>query len=151
MNENKTATDPLDYHGEWADHNYHPSPKNWRFPFYRFFLDKFVNGDPANDNINGMLLERDTMQAQLRRGGDIQGVIDSLDYIAGMGVKGLYIAGTPFITFPWGADSYSPLDFTLLDLHYENMQHTLERHTRLLEHSRSRRMVRSWRRLDKSR
>lgn len=118
LNENKTATDPLDYYGEWSGHTYHPSPTNWRFPFYSLFLDKFVNGDPSNDNINGTMFEQDVMQTQLRHGGDIQGVIDSLDYIAGMGVKGLYIAGTPFINFPWGADSYSPLDFTLLDQHY---------------------------------
>lgn len=103
---------------KWAGHTYHPSPTNWRFPFYTLFLDKFVNGDPKNDNINGTLFEHDTMQTMLRHGGDIQGLIDSLDYIAGMGVKGLYIAGTPWLNFPWGADSYSPLDFTLLDQHY---------------------------------
>ncbi|OBT77961.1 hypothetical protein VF21_04366 [Pseudogymnoascus sp. 05NY08] len=106
---------------KWAGHTYHPSPTNWRFPFYTLFLDKFVNGDPSNDNINGTLFEHDSMQTMLRHGGDIQGLIDSLDYIAGMGVKGLYIAGTPWLNFPWGADSYSPLDFTLLDQHYGNI------------------------------
>lgn len=30
----------------------------------------------------------------------------------------MYIAGSPFINLPWGADSYSPLDMTLLDRHF---------------------------------
>lgn len=88
----------------------------------QIFLDTFVNGDPNNDNINGTQFEHDMLQTQLRHGGDIQGVIDSLDYIQGMGIKGLYVAGSPFINEPWGADSYSPLDLTLLDLHYGNIE-----------------------------
>ncbi|KAH8912430.1 hypothetical protein BR93DRAFT_922389, partial [Coniochaeta sp. PMI_546] len=43
----------------------------------------------------------------MRHGGDLQGLVDSLDYIAGMGVKAIYIAGSIFINQPWGADSYS--------------------------------------------
>lgn len=61
LNENQAAVDPLDYHGRWDDHTFHPSPTNWRFPFYTLFLDKFVNGDPANDDINGTLFEHDPM------------------------------------------------------------------------------------------
>lgn len=118
LNENETAINPLEYYGEWSNHSYNPSPKNWRFPVYTIFLDKFVNGDPSNDNANGTQFEHDPMQTQLRHGGDLQGLIDSLDYIQGMGVKGIYIAGSPFINKPWGADAYSPLDFTLLDRHF---------------------------------
>ena len=29
----------------------------------------------------------------------------------------LYLAGSPYINVPWGADGYSPLDMTLLDSH----------------------------------
>lgn len=122
LNENETATNPLDYNGEWKNHTYFPSPSNWRFPFYTLFLDKWVNGDPTNDNINGTLFEHDVMQTQLRHGGDIQGLIDSLDYLQGMGIKGLYVAGSPFINMPWGADSYSPLDLTMLDKHYGDIE-----------------------------
>jgi alpha-1,3-glucan synthase len=87
LNENETAQSPLDYWGEWSAHSFHPSPSNWRFPFYTLFLDRFVNGDPANDNANGTLFEQDIMSTQLRYGGDLQGLVDSLDYIQGMGVK----------------------------------------------------------------
>jgi alpha-1,3-glucan synthase len=87
LNQNASASDPLDYGGQWDGHTYTPSPGNWRFPFYTLFLDKFVNGDPANDNINGTVFEHDMTSTQLRHGGDLQGLIDSLDYIQGMGAK----------------------------------------------------------------
>lgn len=44
LNENQTATNPLDYWGEWPDHTFSPSPSNWRMPMYSLFLDRFVNG-----------------------------------------------------------------------------------------------------------
>ncbi|TVY93725.1 Cell wall alpha-1,3-glucan synthase [Lachnellula willkommii] len=122
LNQNETATNPLDYNGSWENHTYHPSPSNWRLPFYTVFLDKYANGDPTNDNANNTVFEHDILQTQLRHGGDAQGIIDSLDYIYGIGIRAIYIAGSPFINQPWGADSYSPLDLTLLDLHYGEIE-----------------------------
>jgi alpha-1,3-glucan synthase len=61
LNENKAAINPLDYSGKWQNHKFNPSPGNWRFPFYTLFLDRFVNGDPSNDDINGTLFEHDVM------------------------------------------------------------------------------------------
>lgn len=87
LNTKEGETDPTQYWGEWENHEFHPSPDNWRFPFYTLFLDRFVNGDPTNDNINGTLFEVDITSNQLRYGGDIQGLIDTLDYIQGMGIK----------------------------------------------------------------
>ena len=87
LNTNETATHPLDYWGEWDGHNYTASPENWRFPFYTLFLDRFVNGDPSNDNINGTAFEHDLSSSQMRHGGDLQGLIDTLDYLQGMGIK----------------------------------------------------------------
>ncbi|KAL8990136.1 MAG: hypothetical protein Q9169_008200, partial [Polycauliona sp. 2 TL-2023] len=58
------------------------------------------------------------MANQLRHGGDIAGLTDSLDYLQGMGIKGIYIAGSAFINLPWQFDSYSPVDFTHLDHHF---------------------------------
>ncbi|KAI3398107.1 hypothetical protein diail_9860 [Diaporthe ilicicola] len=122
LNTNQQAVSPLDYSGDRGGHTYHPSPDNWRFPFYTVMLDKWVNGDPSNDNVNGTLFEQDIWSTQLRHGGDIQGLIDSLDYIQGMGIKGVYIAGSPFINLPWGADAYSPVDLTLLDAHFGSIK-----------------------------
>lgn len=134
INTNQTADGPINYWGEWENHTFNPSPSNWRVPFYTVLLDRFVNGNPTNDDANGTQFEHDLTQTQLRHGGDVKGLQDSLDYLQGMGIKVgpvfsqqewhyayyvqvLYLAGSPHINVPWGADGYSPLDFTLLDHH----------------------------------
>ncbi|KAK3385564.1 glycosyltransferase family 5 protein [Podospora didyma] len=123
LNTNRTAINPLHYNGSRPDgFDYMPSPDNWRFPYYTLFLDRFVNGDPTNDNANDTLYETDMMSTQLRFGGDLAGLTESLDYIAGMGIRAIYIAGSPFINQPWGADQYSPIDLTLLDKHFGNIK-----------------------------
>jgi hypothetical protein len=39
LNQNQSATEVLDFWGEWgSNHQYNPSPKNWRFPFYSMCL-----------------------------------------------------------------------------------------------------------------
>ena len=87
INSNHSAHDALHYWGEWQDHQFNPSPSNWRLPFYTVLLDRFANGDPTNDDANGTHFEHDLTQTQLRNGGDIKGLQDSLDYLQGMGVK----------------------------------------------------------------
>lgn len=87
LNTNETATDPLDYWGQWENHTFNPSPSNWRMPMYTLMLDRFANGDPTNDDANGTQYEHDLTQTQLRHGGDISGLQDSLDYLQGMGIK----------------------------------------------------------------
>ncbi|ORY55827.1 uncharacterized protein BCR38DRAFT_461815 [Pseudomassariella vexata] len=118
LNQNDSATDPLDYWGEWTGHSYTPSPDNWRFPYYTLSPDRFANGDPTNDEANGTMFEHDWMSNQFRFGGDVRGLMNELDYIQGMGIKAIYLMGSPFINQPWMADGYSPLDFTLLDHHH---------------------------------
>lgn len=87
LNQNQTATHPLDYAGQWEGHTYHPSPENWRFPFYTIFLDRFVNGDPSNDNANGTQWEHILTSNEFRHGGDVLGLVDTFDYLQGMGIK----------------------------------------------------------------
>lgn len=87
LNDNKDADGPIDYWGVWPDHKYHPSPDNWRLPTYTIFLDRISNGDPTNDDINGTTFEHVLNSNQMRHGGDLEGLIDTLDYIQGMGFK----------------------------------------------------------------
>lgn len=87
LNQNQSAITPFDYWGQWQDHEFHPSPKNWRMPFYTIFLDRFANGDPSNDNANGTQWEHDILSNQFRHGGDVLGLVDSFDYLQGMGIK----------------------------------------------------------------
>lgn len=91
LNENQTANTPADYWGTWPNHEYFPSPDNWRVPIYSLFLDRFVNGDPTNDNINGTYYEHDLDSTQMRHGGDVVGLVDTLDYLQGMGIKVRFI------------------------------------------------------------
>lgn len=87
LNENETATHPRDYWGEWDNHTYHPSPKNWRIPFYAVTIDRYLDGDPTNNEANGTVFEHHWLTNQFRFGGDTKGLQNDLDYIQGLGVK----------------------------------------------------------------
>lgn len=59
---------------------------------YLLMPDRFSNGDPSNDRIAGMhdqTLNRDTIYD--RHGGDLQGVINHLDYLQELGVTALWM------------------------------------------------------------
>lgn len=57
---------------------------------------RFIDGDPRNNEANGTLFEHEWLTNQLRFGGDVKGLESHLDYLQGMGVKALYLAGSPF-------------------------------------------------------
>ena len=101
LNQNQSATHPTDYWGQWENHTYHPSPDNWRFPFYTVTLDRFVDGDPTNNEANGTVFEHDWMTNQFRFGGDALGLMGSLDYIQGMGVKVRLVVSTSTATLTY--------------------------------------------------
>lgn len=58
---------------------------------YLVFPDRFANGDTSNDYIKSMgdSLNRENLYA--RHGGDIQGIINNLDYIQQLGVTALWL------------------------------------------------------------
>lgn len=59
---------------------------------YFLMPDRFSNGDPSNDKIPGMLdqsLNRDSIFH--RHGGDLQGIINHLDYLQQLGVTALWL------------------------------------------------------------
>ncbi|KIJ68914.1 glycosyltransferase family 5 protein [Hydnomerulius pinastri MD-312] len=119
LNVNQNAQDPTQYYTTRANKTYTPSPENWRaIPFYTILMDKFADGDPSNNQYFDSEYEWDWRETQLRFGGDLKGLASKLDYIQGMGIKGLYLSGTIFLNMIWQADSYSPLDFTVLDPHW---------------------------------
>ena len=63
---------------------------------YFLMPDRFSNGDKSNDKITGLKdqsLNRDSIF--LRHGGDLQGVINHLDYLQGLGVTSLWM--TPVV------------------------------------------------------
>ncbi|KAF8843644.1 glycoside hydrolase family 13/glycosyltransferase family 5 protein [Paxillus ammoniavirescens] len=119
LNVNQNAQSPTEYYSTRTNTTYTPSPQNWRaVPFYTILLDKFADGDPSNNQFFGSEYEWDWRETQLRFGGDLKGLASKLDYIQGMGIKGLYLSGTIFLNMIWQADSYSPLDFSVVDPHW---------------------------------
>jgi glycosidase len=71
---------------------------------YQVMPDRFANGNPANDSIKGLADKLDRKLGHGRHGGDIQGIIDHLDYIAGMGFTQLW--PTPLVENDMPAASY---------------------------------------------
>ncbi|MFX8180155.1 hypothetical protein ABTK97_19740, partial [Acinetobacter baumannii] len=47
--------------------------------------DRFAHGDPGNDSLPGLGDPADRSAPGGRHGGDLAGLIDRLDYLAGMG------------------------------------------------------------------
>ena len=104
LNTNQNAQDPTQYSTTKLS-KYTQSPPNWRaLPFYTILLDKFADGDPSNNDFFGTMYEWDWRETQLRYGGDLKGLVSKLDYLAGMGIKGIFISGTPFLNMLWQAD-----------------------------------------------
>lgn len=62
---------------------------------YLIMPDRFANGDSSNDNVDGMPDKANRANAGGRHGGDIQGVIDHLDYLEDLGVTALW--STPLL------------------------------------------------------
>ncbi|MBK9336136.1 MAG: glycoside hydrolase family 13 protein [Lewinellaceae bacterium] len=58
---------------------------------YLIMPDRFANGDPANDNVPGMLdgLARDSLLG--RHGGDLKGIQDRLDYLKDLGITAIWL------------------------------------------------------------
>jgi len=64
---------------------------------YLIMPDRFSNGDPSNDSVPGMAeMKVDRNQMYARHGGDIQGIMNHLDYLKELGVTTIWL--TPEIT-----------------------------------------------------
>ncbi len=58
---------------------------------YLLMPDRFANGDPSNDTIEGMLEPARRDDPSGRHGGDIKGVQDHLDYIKELGMTAVWL------------------------------------------------------------
>lgn len=69
-----------------------PAPFSWQNATVYFVLtDRFVNGDPTNDNSYGR--HKDGMQEiGTFHGGDLKGLTSKLDYLQQLGVNALWIS-----------------------------------------------------------
>ena len=123
LNVVKDAQSPLQYDSERPNTTYTPSPLNWRqLPTYTILMDKFADGDPSNNDFFKSPFEWDWRETQLRSGGDLKGLEAKLDYLHGMGVRVIFMSGTPFLNMLWQADSTSTPFHRLLSVHHPRCQ-----------------------------
>jgi glycosidase len=62
---------------------------------YLVMPDRFANGDPSNDTVDGLTEKANRDLKGGRHGGDIQGIIDHLDYVNGLGATAIW--STPLL------------------------------------------------------
>lgn len=108
---------------------YELKPRNWSPEeikgfdnsdvMYLITPDRFVNGDPANDELDGLLEKKNRSFQGGRHGGDIAGILQSLDYIKGMGFTAIWM--NPLLENDMESYSYhgySTTDFYKVDSRY---------------------------------
>lgn len=97
--------------------------------FYQIFVDRFCNGDPSNDVMDheysyikahtkaekDWMAYPDKMDVHHFYGGDLQGVMDKLDYLQELGVEVLYL--NPIFVSP-SNHKYDIQDYDYIDPHF---------------------------------
>ena len=83
---------------------------------YLITPDRFGNGDPANDHIAALGDTLDRSQPLARHGGDLQGIAERLDYIAGLGFTAIWLNPVLENAMPeYSYHGYSTTDFYRVD------------------------------------
>ncbi len=96
---------------------------------YQIFVDRFCNGDPSNDPLDreysyiGEGIRQikdwdkypDAMDVRSFYGGDLQGVMDKLDYLQGLGIDVIYF--NPLFVSP-SNHKYDIQDYDYIDPHF---------------------------------
>ena len=83
---------------------------------YLIMPDRFANGNPENDNTTNTVEKADRRNPGRRHGGDIQGIINHLDYIADLGATAIW--STPMLLDNENGASYhgySCSDYYMID------------------------------------
>lgn len=99
---------------------------------YLITPDRFVNGNPDNDNMPGMKDSLNRVDYNGRHGGDIQGMINSLDYLKEMGFTSIWV--NPVLENNMTNVSYhgySTTDFYKVDPRYGSNEEYLQLKTEL--------------------
>ena len=86
---------------------------------YLIMSDRFVDGDPSNNTVEGMAEACAKDNVHGRFGGDIQGIINSLDHIAALGATAIW--PTPLLEdneAAWSYHGYACSDYYHVDPRY---------------------------------
>lgn len=84
---------------------------------YLIMPDRFANGNPGNDIVEGMLEKKiDRNDPFARHGGDLAGIANHLDYIADLGVTAIWLNPTQENDMPSGSyHGYAITDYYQID------------------------------------
>lgn len=83
---------------------------------YLITPDRFANGNPQNDNVEGYADKLNRKDDYGRHGGDIQGIIDRLDYIQKMGFTAIWLSPLLENNMPkYSYHGYAITDFYKVD------------------------------------
>ncbi|MFK8105440.1 MAG: glycoside hydrolase family 13 protein [Saprospiraceae bacterium] len=83
---------------------------------YLITPDRFANGDPTNDNIEGMKEKANRQFKGGRHGGDLKGITDHLDYIADLGFTAIWLNPVIENDMPkYSYHGYAATDFYQID------------------------------------
>jgi len=100
------------------------SPPDWANEciVYQIFPDRFNNGDKTNDPENVRPWgEKPTADSFF--GGDLQGIIDKIDYLKELGINAIYL--TPIFLSP-STHKYDTTDYYTIDPHFGNTEKAKE-------------------------
>lgn len=86
---------------------------------YLLFPDRFANGNQSNDVIEGMPDKLDRKDLYARHGGDIQGIINHLDYIKELGFTAIWV--NPLLESNQPSQSYH--GYAITDLYRIDPRH----------------------------
>jgi glycosidase len=103
--------------------------------------DRFANGDPKNDNTPGSLEKANRNDESGRHGGDIQGIINNLDYIKSLGYTQIWNTPLAENNMPnYSYHGYAATDFYKIDSRYG----TNEQFKKLVEEAKKRNIGVIW-------
>lgn len=86
---------------------------------YLITPDRFANGNPGNDNMEGLLEASNRQDPGGRHGGDIKGIVGSLDYVKGMGFTAIWVNPVLENNQPnFSYHGYSTTDYYKVDPRY---------------------------------
>ncbi|GCF95588.1 alpha-glycosidase [Enterococcus florum] len=83
--------------------------------WYQIFPERFSNGDSTNDPEDCLPWESKLPDREDFFGGDLQGIIDRLDYLEELGINGLYLC--PIFSAP-SNHKYDTVDYYEVDPHF---------------------------------
>lgn len=93
------------------------NPPKWleKTIWYQIFPDRFNNGNMDNDQEGALSWNESLPTARTFFGGDLEGIINKLDYLKDLGISGIYI--NPIFTSP-STHKYDTVDYYEIDPHF---------------------------------